>query len=696
MKTHLMAAAATGALLSGCTNMNDDMNVASATAAPTMADDTQLAATGYFAQESTLPFKTPDFSQVSDSDYAPAFDQAMAVHNREVAAIRNQRSAPTFDNTIVALETSGKMLTRVATMFFALTGANTNDTLDAIQEEYGPKLSAHSDAITLDPALFARVKSVYDRRDTLNLNVEDARLLEETYTGMVHAGAMLTEAQKAEVKRINTALSEATNEFSNRVREGTVASALMVDDRAALAGMPDSAIEAAAKLAAEKGQPGKFAVALQNTTQQPSLADLEDRATREKLFKLSYNRNVLGDGNDTRALIAKIAGLRAEKAALFGQPNWASYVMYDRMAKTPTTALDFMRQMVPALAATQRREYAMLNEQIAAEGGDFTAMPWDWNRYADKVRMAKYELDDAAIKPYFQLDRVLEDGVFFAANKLYGLNFTKRTDLPVYHPDVSTYTVIDRDGSELGLFYFDPFQRESKRGGAWMSNFVDQSKLYGTKPVIYNVLNIPKAAAGEPQLVSFDNVNTLFHEFGHALHGFFADQQYASLSGTATARDFVEYPSQVNEMWATDPAVLRNYAKHYQTGKVIPAEMIANIERAAKFNQGYELGEVVEAALLDMSWHDLTPREAAAIDTPEAGRCVRSEDIAGIGHGSRDGAAALPQQLFQPHLLQPGGLQFGILLLSVDRNAGPRQPQMVPRQWRADARKRRSLSRDCA
>ncbi|MGB7409302.1 MAG: M3 family metallopeptidase, partial [Pontixanthobacter sp.] len=373
----------------------------------------------------------------------------------------------------------------------------------------------------------------------------------------------------------------------------------------------------AAKLAAEKDMPGKFAVALQNTTQQPILPSLENRATREKLFKLSVNRNDQPGEYDTRMLIAEIAKLRAQKAALFGKPDWASYVMYDRMAKNPKTALDFMEQMVPALAQTQRREAALLNTKIAEEGGDFEVQPWDWYRYAEKVKAERYAFDESAVEPYFQLDRVLEDGIFFAANKLYGLNFEKRTDLPVYHPDVTTYTVFDRDGSQLGIFYFDPFQRPSKRGGAWMSNFVDQSYLDGTKPVIYNVLNIPKAGDGEVQLVSFDNVNTLFHEFGHALHGFFADQKFASISGTATARDFVEYPSQVNEMWATDPMILQNYAKHYETGETIPMELIEKIERAATFNQGYDFGEVVEAALLDMKWHALSPQEAAAIDTPE-------------------------------------------------------------------------------
>jgi len=574
-------------------------------------------AVAYFANDSVLPFHAPDFTKISEDAYLPAFEKGMAIHQAEIDAIVNNPAPPTFENTIVALEKSGRMLGRVARVFFALTGSNTNDKLDDINTEVSPKLTAHGDAIALNPALFARVKAVYDQRAAMTMTREDAKLLEDTYDGMVHAGALLTAAERERVKQINTELSEVTTEFGQAARDAMADQPVIFDTREELAGLSDSDIKAAADLATEKGFPGKYAIALQNTTQQPLLPSMSNRAAREKLFKASYHR---ADGTtdiDTRPLVAKIAALRAEKAALFGEPDWASYAMWDRMAEKPATALGFMERMVPALAATQRREAAMLNAAIAADGGDYEVKPWDWYRYANKVKAERYDLDEDAVAEYFQLDKVLEDGVFYAANKLYGLNFKRRTDLPVYHPDVSTYTVYDRDGSELGLFYFDPFQRESKRGGAWMSNFVDQSHLWGTKPVIYNVLNIPKAPAGETQLVSFDNVNTLFHEFGHALHGFFANQRYESLSGTATARDFVEYPSQVNEIWATYPEVLANYAKHYKTGAPIPAAMIDKIEASSKFNQGYDFGEVVEAALLDMKWAALSEEEAAAIDTPE-------------------------------------------------------------------------------
>ncbi|MEE4537292.1 MAG: M3 family metallopeptidase [Erythrobacter sp.] len=612
------------ALLSGCATYQQgaDMDPTAQTAAAQDYSSEIPEGTGYFAADSSLPFLAPDFRQISEDDYIPAFEQGMAIQTAEVQAIIDNPAAPTFDNTIVALEKSGRMLGRVGRVFYALAGANTTDRIDEINTEMSPKLSAHSDSITLNPELFARVKAVYDNRaaqvSSGTMTPEDAKLLEETYDQMVHAGAMLTDAEREQVKAINTQLSTLTTEFGQAVRAATNDQPLIVDTAEELAGLSDADIRAAADLAAEKGKPGKYAIALQNTTQQPLLPSLDNRDTREKLFKLSVNRaNGSNPEHDTRLLLARIAELRAQKAALFGEEDWASYTMYDRMAKTPATALEFMEQMVPALAATQRREAMMLNEAIAAEGGNYEVQPWDWYRYANQVKAQAYDLDEDAVAEYFQLDKVLEDGVFFMANKLYGLTFERRSDIPTYHPDVWVYTVFEEDGSELGLFYFDPFQRESKRGGAWMSNFVDQSYVWGTKPVIYNVLNIPKAADGEVQLVSFDNVNTTFHEFGHALHGFFADQKYESLSGTATARDFVEYPSQVHEMWATDPEVLQNYAKHYETGETIPLEMVEKIEAASKFNQGYDFGEVVEAALLDMKWAALSPAEAAAIDTPE-------------------------------------------------------------------------------
>ncbi|MDY7097007.1 MAG: M3 family metallopeptidase [Pseudomonadota bacterium] len=604
----------------------------SQTTSSTKGDTAIPQGTGYFASDSTLPFLAPDFTKISEADYAPAFEQGMAIHQAEVQAIIDNPEAPTFDNTIVALETSGRMLGRVARVFFMVIGTNTNDNLDAINREVSPKLSAHSSSITLNPALFARVKAVYDMRADLELDQESAKLLEKAYEDMVKAGAELSDEQRERVKEINTQLSQITTEFSQIVRDATNKQPLVVDSAEELAGLSDSQIEAAAAKAAGMGMEGKYAIALQNTTQQPALPDLENREVRERLFKLSYSRS---DGTnpeyDSRALIAEIAALRAEKAALFGKADWASYVMQGNMAEKPATALSFMEQMVPALAETQRLEAGILNAKIASEGNNFEVQPWDWYRFANKVKAERFDLEEDKVMQYFQLDKVLEDGVFYMANKLYGLTFEERDDIPTYHPDVWVYTVFDADGSELGLFYFDPFQRPSKRGGAWMGNFVDQSDLWGTKPVVYNVLNIPKAPEGEVQLVSFDNVNTTFHEFGHALHGLFAAQKYESLSGTATARDFVEYPSQVHEMWAVWPEVLQNYAKHYKTGETIPMEMVEKIERASKFNQGYDFGEVVAAALLDMKWSALSPEQAAAIDTPEKVSVFEANALSELG-----------------------------------------------------------------
>ncbi|MEM7679223.1 MAG: M3 family metallopeptidase, partial [Myxococcota bacterium] len=443
------------ALTAGCSSYNQGADVTSTPDPIADASNQDYSpeipkGTGYFASDSTLPFLAPDFTRISEDDYVPAFEQGMAIQKAEVQAIIDNPAAPDFENTIVALETSGRMLGRVSRVFFQLTGTNTNDRLDEINTEISPKLSAHGDSITLNPDLFARVKSIYDRRASMTMTVEDAKLLEETYASMVHAGALLTEAQREEVKAINTQLSTLTTEFGQLARDAMADQPLVVDTREELAGLSDAEIDAAAAFATEKGFPGKFAIALQNTTQQPLLPTLENRATREALFKLSHDR---ADGKravDTRDLIARIALLRAEKAALFGQPDWASYTMYDRMAKEPKTALDFMEQMVPALAATQRREAEMLNAAIRADGGDFSVQPWDWYRYANRIKAEQYDLDEDAVMEYFVLENVLEDGIFHMAEELYGLTFERRTDLPVYHPDVWVYTVFEADGSELG------------------------------------------------------------------------------------------------------------------------------------------------------------------------------------------------------------------------------------------------------
>ena len=683
---NLATTALAAALLAGCVTTPDDSAMAEAPAAPAPAAPAAIPhGTGVFAQESTLPFHAPDFNAIKESDYVPGFEQGMKIQTAEVQAITDNPAAPTFDNTIVALEKSGRMLSRVNAVFSALTGADTTPGLDKINEEMGPKLSAHSDSIMLNPKLFARVQAVYDQRAQLGLDNEDMKLLERTYKAMVHAGAKLTPAQRERVVAINSELSTLTTKFSQMVRDGTVANALVVDNKADLAGLSDAEIQAAAKAAADKGKSGKYLLTLQNTTQQPALASLDKRAIRQKLFEASYNRDDKGDQYDTRDLIMKIVKLRAEKAALFGDPDWATYVMWDRMAKNPQTALAFMDQMVPALAATQRREAGELDAMIKKDGGKFTVKPWDWFKYSDQLKKAKFDIDPDQVKQYFEIHKVLEDGVFYAANQLYGLTFKRRTDIPTYNKDVWTYTVYDKDGSELGLFYFDPYQRASKSGGAWMSNFVEQSHLFGDKPVIYNVLNIPKAPEGEPQLISFDWAETMFHEFGHALHGFFGNEKYPSISGTNVARDFVEYPSQVNEMWASYPKVLEHYAKNYKTGETIPKALVDKIEASSKFNQGYEFGETVEAALLDMKWHSLSPEQAKAIDTPAKVDAYEKNSLEKTGLEIGLVPPRYRSTYFNHIFSDSVGYSAGLLQLSVDADARSRQPSLVPVAWRPHA-----------
>jgi peptidyl-dipeptidase Dcp len=585
-----------------------------ATLMTTTATAQTLPASNPFAKPSTLPYQAPPFDRIKDADYQPAIEAGMAQQIAEIEAIANNKAAPTFENTITAMERSGQLLDRASSAFGGVTGANTDDALQAAQAALAPKFAAHSDAISLNPKLFQRVKTLYDKRNALKLTPEQLRVLDNTYNNMVRAGALLNPAQKQELTRINAQLSTLSNTFNQKLLAATKAGGLVVDDKAKLAGLSDAEIAAAADAAKARGLDGKWVIPLQNTTQQPLLSKLTDRATREALFNASWTRTSKGDANDTRAIISEIAQLRAQKAKLLGYPTFADWRLSDSMAKTPQIASDFMRQLASPLAVEQKREAAELQAQIKAEGGNFELKPWDWDYYSEKLRKAKYDLNQDELKPYFEIHNVLEKGVFEAAHQMYGLTFKKRTDIPVYHPDVMVYEVFEENGQPLGLAYFDYWKRDNKRGGAWMSNFVGQSKLFGTKPVVYNVANFTKPAAGQPALVTFDDVTTMFHEFGHALHGLFANQTYPSVSGTAVARDFVEFPSQFNEHWALDPKILPNYAIHYQTKQVIPPAMVERIKRASTFNTGYSVGEALAAAQMDMSWHALpadAPRQDA-------------------------------------------------------------------------------------
>lgn len=560
--------------------------------------------TGIFAEPSNLPFQAPDFSKIQESDYEPAIEQGIAIQLAETEAIANNPEAPTFENTMLALEKSGAMLTRVLYVFSALTSANTNDNLDGIDSRTGPKITAMNDAITLNPKLFQRVKTLYDNRDSLNLAPDQLQLLTLQYEDMVRNGANLDPAAKAKLVEINGQLTSLQTEFGQKLTKGTKDGALVVNNKAALAGLDAAGMAAAEKNAADRGlAKGNYVLPLQNTTQQPLLPSLTNRATRQALFEHSWNRSERGDANDTRGIIIQIAALRAEKAKLLGFDSYGAYALSDQMAKTPEAALKLLEDFIPALGAAQKRDAAEINAMIKSEGGKFTVTPADWDFYAEKLRKKKYALDANEVKPYLEITNVLENGVFFAANQLYGLTFKKRSDIPVYHPDVTVYTVYDADGSELALFYFDPWKRDNKSGGAWMSNFVDQNGLTGTKPVVFNVENFTKPAPGQPALITWSDANTMFHEFGHALHGMLSNQRYPSISGTNTARDFVEFPSQFMENFMTEPKVLANFAKHYKTGAPMPASLIAKIDKASKFNQGYELGEVMTAAMLDMKWH---------------------------------------------------------------------------------------------
>ena len=557
-----------------------------------------------FFAPSTLPFQAPPFDKIKDADYQPALEAGMAEERKEVRAIADNPAPPTFENTIVAMEKSGQLLTRAQRAFFAVTAANTNPTLQKVRAEVAPKFAAHQDAIYLDAKLFQRVATIYKQRNSLKLDPESLRLVEYDYDQFVHAGANLSEADKTELKKLNEELATLSNAFSTKLLAATKDAAYVTRDKAALAGLSEAQISAAADAAKGRKVEG-FLLPLQNTTQQPDLVSLQNRGTREALFGNSWNRAERGDANDTRDTLARIAQLRAQKGKLLGYPNFAAWKIEDQMAKTPEAALKFMDALVPAATGRAATEAQDIQAVIDAQNGGFKLQPWDWDIYAEQVRKAKYDLDEEQVKPYFELDNVLQNGVFYAANQLYGITFKERKDLPVYDPRMRVFEVFDANGSALALFYCDYFKRDNKQGGAWMNSYVGQSRLLGTLPVVSNVANFSVPAAGEPALLTTDDVRTMFHEFGHALHGMFANTEYPGLSGTSVARDFVEFPSQFNEHWGTYPAVFQHYAKHYKTGAPMPAELVEKIKKAATFNKGYSTTELLAAAELDMKWHTL-------------------------------------------------------------------------------------------
>ncbi|MEX7658740.1 peptidyl-dipeptidase Dcp [Enterobacter hormaechei] len=571
-----------------------------------------------FFEISLLPYQAPRFDAINDSHYRPAFDEAMRLKRADIDAIIAQRAAPDFDNTVLALEKSGAMLSRVSSVFFAMTSAHTNDYLQALDEQFSTELAGLANDIWLNDTLFARVEAVWQDREALD--AESRRLTEETYQHFVLAGARLNADEKAALKSLNTKAATLTSQFNQRLLAANKAGGLVVDDVRQLDGLSAEEMAAAAHAAAEKGLKERWLIPLLNTTQQPALAALALRETRKKLFSAGWERTQKGDENDTRELIRRLTALRARQAQLLGFDNYASWSIADQMAKTPEAALEFMRGIVPAARGRAALEQADIQKVIDDEQGGFTVQAWDWAFYAERVRSAKYALDESQIKPYFALNTVLEDGVFWTATQLFGIRFVERFDIPVYHPDVRVWEIFDHTGEGMALFYGDFFARDSKAGGAWMGNFVEQSYEFAARPVIYNVCNYQKPANGQTALISWDDVITLFHEFGHTLHGLFASQRYATLSGTNTPRDFVEFPSQINEHWASHPQVFAHFARHYQTGEPMPDALREKMLNATQFNKGYDMTELLSAALLDMNWHgiqepieDVEAFEAAAL-----------------------------------------------------------------------------------
>jgi peptidyl-dipeptidase Dcp len=615
---------------------------------------TSTMADNPFAHPSTLAFQLPPFDRIRDDDYLPAFEAGMREELREVAAIAHNPAPPTFENTIVALERSGQLLERAQTTFSNLNACNTDPQMQQIDTEMAPKLTAQRDAIFLDPALWARVDALYNKRATLNLDPESLQLLTRYHTLFERAGARLTPEEQARLRDLNKQISSLTTRFKQNVLKATTDGAVVVDQVGDLDGLSQEQIGAAAQAAAARGLSGKWLIALQNTTNQPVLAQLTNRALRERIYQASVSRATSG-ATDNTAVIAQLVRLRAERAALLGYPNHAAYQLEDESAGTPAAVSDMLSQVAPAALVRARAEAADMQKLIDAEAAaagtpTFALQPWDWSFYAERVRMARYDFDQASVAPYFELDHVLKDGVFYAAHQLYGLSFKERTDLPVYQKDVRVFEVYDADGKPLALFLADYFARDNKQGGAWMTGYVRQSRLLHQKPVVANHLNIPKPQAGQPVLLTFDEVTTMFHEFGHAVHGMLSNVHYPLLSGTSVPRDFVEYPSQYNEMWAREPAVVAHYARHYQSGAPMPPELLAKVLAAQKFNQGYATTEYLAAAVLDQAWHRLTVAQAPSAQE------VPAFEAAALKAGGLDYPAVPPRyhSSYFSHIFQGG------------------------------------------
>ena len=567
-----------------------------------------------FYSESDLYMKFPPFDKIKNEHYLPAFEKGIKEHIIEIETIANNDQDPTFNNTIIAMETSGQLLDRVSTVFFSLTSAHTNDDMEKIRSEMAPKLSAHSDQILLNGPLFNRISQLYDQRYKLGLDSEGIRLIEKYYIDFVRSGAKLSSEEKEKLKSINGEIAVLQTNFSQNILKEVNALAVVVDSGDELDGLTDSAIEAAANEANSRGLDGKYVIALKNTSGQPSMSSLTNRDLREKIHKTSLSRGSRGGEFDNRENLSKVIKLRAQRAQLMGYSNHAAYRLESQTAQTPKAVNERLSSLAPKALSNAKKEAADLQKMIDAEGGGFQLASWDWDYYTEKVRADRYSFDTSQLKPYFEMDNVLQNGVFFAANQLFGISFKERFDFPVYQDDVRVFEVFNEDGSTLALFIYDGYARSSKSGGAWMNAYVSQSKLKGNLPVVGNHQNVVKPSEGEPTLLSFDEVITMFHEFGHALHGMFSNVNYPYFSGTSVPRDFVEYPSQVNEMWAVWPSVLKNYAVHYKTNEAMPKELLDKVLATQKFNQGFSTTEYLASSILDQSLHQLTPEQVPEAD----------------------------------------------------------------------------------
>jgi peptidyl-dipeptidase Dcp len=561
-----------------------------------------------FAQRSTLEYELPPFAQIKEEHYLPAFYEGCAEQLAEVQAILDTPGAATFENTIVALEKSGQYLMRMLLVFYNKSSSDTNDALDAIEEEIAPKLAAHQDSISLNPALFKRIKDLYEARESLGLNSEDAWLLERYYKDLIHAGAHLTDSQRARLKELNEELSSLETQFSKNVLADTNDLAVLVESLEELDGLSENEIAAAAAAAKDRGHDGKWLIGMVNFTGNPVLDSLTNRGLRKKIMEASLLKANRANDNDNKPVLLKMVKLRAERAKLFGKETHAEHVIAVQTAEHPDNVHAMLRKIAPAAVRNAKAEAEDLKKSA---GTDIES--WDWGFYTEKVRLEKFNIDTSKMRPYFELERVLHDGVFFAANKLFGVTFKERPDLVTYHPEARAFEINNADGSKVGLFIGDFYTRDSKRGGAWMNNLVDQNFLFNQLPVVVNNMNIPKPPAGKPTLLTFDETTTLFHEFGHAIHGFLSQVKYPRVSGTSVQRDFVEFPSQVNEMWILWPEVVENYARHHETGEKLPQEWIDNLNAARTFNEGHATTSYLAAAILDLAWHSLNTEEAAKV-----------------------------------------------------------------------------------